>query len=265
MILNRLGNKRRMAARILPHIPEHRHWIEPFFGAGGLFFAKEKAPRNIVNDLDGEVYNLFCVAKDHPAELEAAWASMPLHEALWKHWKAETPADPVWRAVRFLFRSNFGFMGQPQTQRLNSKNAKRSLQERIAATGELLYDVEFTQCDFRTMLGRIPLSPNERKLAYVYADPPYLGTANNYGEAGQWSERDTADLVQTLVASGLRFGLSEFDHPVVVQLALDHGLHILDLGERKNLSNRRTELFITNVINAGVDGAQQRNGGKCRK
>lgn len=247
MILNRLGNKRRMAARILPYIPEHRHWIEPFFGAGGLFFAKPKAERNIVNDLDGEVYNLFCVVKDQPEALEAAWASMPLHEELWKHWKKETPTDPVWRAVRFLFRSNFGFLGKPQTLRLNSKNAKRSLQDRIMATRDALYDVEFTSCDFRAMLGRIPLSPREQELAYVYADPPYLGTANNYGDAARWKEQDTRDLVATLVASGLRFGMSEFDHPVVVQLALEHGLHVVSLGERKNLNNRRTELLITNV------------------
>lgn len=247
MILNRLGNKRRMAERILPHIPEHRHWIEPFFGAGGLFFAKPRAPRNIVNDLDGEVYNLFCIVKDRAGDLEAAWASMPLHEELWRRWKVETPSDPVWRAVRFLFRSNFGFFGQPQTLRLNSKNAKRSLHERIAATSALLYDVEFTQCDFRVMLGRIPLSPKEREEAYVYADPPYLGTANNYGEARKWTERDASDLVTTLVASGLRFGMSEFDHPVVVDLAMKSGLDVIGLGERKNLGNRRTEILITNV------------------
>lgn len=249
MVLNRLGNKRRMAARILPHIPEHRHWLEPFFGAGGLFFAKAKAQRSIVNDKDEEVYNLFCVIQDKSEELAEAWASMPLHESLWRRWKAEAPTDPVWRAVRFLFQSNFGFLGQPQTQRLNSKNAKRTLQERIGATLDLLYDVEFTCCDFRAFLGRIPLSPRERDLAFVYADPPYLGTANNYGAASRWTEHDTSDLFSTLVDSGLRFGISEFDHPTIVELAMHHQLHVLDLGERKNLGNRRTELFITNVNN----------------
>lgn len=158
MLLNRLGNKRRMAARILPYIPEHRHWIEPFFGAGGLFFAKPKALRNIVNDLDEEVYNLF-----------------------------------------------------------------------------------------RVMLDRIPLSPRERELAYVYADPPYLGTANNYASASSWTQKDASDLFDTLVRSGLRFGISEFDHPDIIELAEEHRLNVIDLGERKNIGNRRTEILITNV------------------
>lgn len=246
MILNRLGNKRRMAARILPFIPPHRHWIEPFFGAGGLFFAKPKAQRNIVNDRDGEVYNLFCVVQDRHQELAEAWASTPIHDLLWQQWKRDAPTDPVWRAVRFLYQSNYGYMGKPQTLRLNLKSTKRNLQDKIAATREALYDVEFMCCDFRAMLGRIPLSTAERRDAFVYADPPYLGTGNNYGEASKWKEQDTRDLLHLLAGSGLRFAMSEFDHPIVVQLALDLGLHVHDLGERKNMGNRRTELLLTN-------------------
>lgn len=251
MVLSRLGNKRRIARHILPHIPEHDLWLEPFFGAGGLFFAKPRARRNIVNDLDGEVFNLFTVIQERAPELETAWCATPIHEGLWRAWKQGVPTDPVWRAVRFLFISNFGFLGQPQTLRWNNKGAKRLLQERIASTRELLYDVEFMQVDFRAMLCRIPLSKGERARAFIYADPPYLGTSNNYGEAATWCERDTCDLFGELVASGLRFAISEFDHPVVLELAAHHGLRTVCVGERQNLRNRRVELLITNVDGAG--------------
>ncbi|MCW5900472.1 MAG: DNA adenine methylase [Flavobacteriales bacterium] len=247
MILTRLGNKRRIAAKILPHIPDHKLWLEPFFGAGGLFFSKQPAQRSIVNDLDGEVYNLFCVILDRSAELEEAWYNTPIHEDLWKHWKKEMPDDPVWRAVRFLLQSNFGFLGKPQTLQWNKKNAKRLLQERIATTRELLYDVEFMNCDFRNMLRRIPMSKNERANAFLYADPPYLGTDNNYGRAAAWCEQDTGDLFTELLASGLRFAISEFDNPVVLELAKEHDLRTIIIGERHNLRNRRTEIIITNV------------------
>lgn len=248
MVLTRLGNKRRIAHRILPHIPQHELWLEPFFGAGGIYFAKPRAKRNIVNDLDGEVYNLFCVIMDRTAELEEAWYAMPIHEDLWKGWKREVPTDPVWRAVRFLFLSNFGFLGKPQTLTWNKKNAKRLLQERIKATQELLYDVEFCNVDFRKFLGRLPLSKGDRARAFIYADPPYLDTANNYGEASAWSLQDTTDLFAELVASGMRFAISEFDHPEVLRLAQEHGLRVVNIGERFNLRNRRTELIITNNV-----------------
>lgn len=199
-----------------------------------------------MNDLDSEVYNLFTVIHDHAVELEEAWCSLPIHEDLWKGWKRSAPTDPVWRAVRFLFISNFGFLGQPQTLRWNNKGAKRLLQQRIAATQEALYDVEFMNVDFRQVLCRIPLSKGERGRAFIYADPPYLGTANNYGEASAWSVGDTRDLFGELAASGLRFAISEFDHPEVMALAEHHGLRTIKIGERHNLRNRRVELLITN-------------------
>lgn len=251
MVLYRLGNKQHIAGRIVPHIPPHQLWLEPFFGAGGLFFNKPRAPRNIVNDRDSEVYNLFCLVMDRPGDLEEAWCSMPIHEDLWKDWKRRCPTDPIWRAARFLFQSNFGFLGKPQTLVWNRKNAKRLLQERIRLTRELLYDVEFMNCDFRAMLGRIPLGKSDRRSAFVYADPPYLDTGNNYGAASKWSAADTRDLITMLEGSGMRFAMSEFDHPVVMELANEFGLRIIQLGDRQNLRNRRRELLLVNYTSAG--------------
>lgn len=59
MILRRLGNKQAIAEKIIPYFPAHKIYIEPFFGAGGMFFNKPKAKYNIVNDLDSDVFNLF--------------------------------------------------------------------------------------------------------------------------------------------------------------------------------------------------------------
>ena len=52
MILNRLGNKKRLAVDLIPYFPKHNTFIEPFFGAGGMFFYKQKAKYNFVNDLE---------------------------------------------------------------------------------------------------------------------------------------------------------------------------------------------------------------------
>ena len=80
MILNRLGNKRRLASKIITYIPNHTLYIELFFGAGGLFFNKKPiAPHNILNDLD-DVFSLlvgsghkFAISEfSHPQILELA-------------------------------------------------------------------------------------------------------------------------------------------------------------------------------------------------
>ena len=35
MILRRLGNKKKLAHKIIEYFPDHKIYIEPFFGAGG--------------------------------------------------------------------------------------------------------------------------------------------------------------------------------------------------------------------------------------
>lgn len=43
MILRRIGNKKRLLQKIISFFPKHEIYIEPFFGAGGIFFSKPLA------------------------------------------------------------------------------------------------------------------------------------------------------------------------------------------------------------------------------
>jgi site-specific DNA-adenine methylase len=79
MILRRIGNKQGIADKIQQYFPQHTIYIEPFFGAGGMFFNKPKAKYNIVNDLDSDVFNLFQVVSNQKDELEHAFFNMPIH------------------------------------------------------------------------------------------------------------------------------------------------------------------------------------------
>lgn len=82
MILRRLGSKQAIAKEIQQHFPTHKIYIEPFFGAGGMFFNKPKAKYNIVNDIDSDVFNLFQVVMNQKGELEKAFYIMPIHSDL---------------------------------------------------------------------------------------------------------------------------------------------------------------------------------------
>jgi DNA adenine methylase len=48
----RQGNKYPLKKKIIPEIPEHSKYIEPFCGTGAIFFNKQKASINVLNDLD---------------------------------------------------------------------------------------------------------------------------------------------------------------------------------------------------------------------
>ena len=87
MILRRLGTKKRIAHKIIAHFPLHKIYIEPFFGAGGMFFNKPKVKYNIVNDLDSDVFNLFQVVLNQKEDLEKTFYMMPIHSDLLEYWK----------------------------------------------------------------------------------------------------------------------------------------------------------------------------------
>lgn len=75
-ILKYPGAKNRIADWIVSFIPEHKVYLEPFFGGGAVFFHKQKSRIETINDLDNNVYTFFKVLRDKPEEL------------IWRLWKA---------------------------------------------------------------------------------------------------------------------------------------------------------------------------------
>ena len=59
------GSKWNIAGKLVSLIPEHHSYVEPYFGSGAVLFRKTPSDIETVNDLDGEVVNLFrCIQQD---------------------------------------------------------------------------------------------------------------------------------------------------------------------------------------------------------
>jgi len=251
-MLRRLGKKTKLAPKIISYFPEHSCYIELFFGAGGLFFNKPRAQYNFMNDIDNDVYNLFMVLKNSPDELYDKMEMTPTHSAIFKNWKTEQEVEPVWQAVRFLYLSNFSFNGAGHTLNFYLQNDKREVLKKIKTSLKKITEVQFFNYDFRECLNKIMYHrESEKSKTFIYADPPYLGTGNNYSQG--FTESDSIDLFNVLCNSGIRFAMSEFNNPFIIQQAKERNLNIIEIGERKTLKSRQTEILITNYeINQGV-------------
>jgi len=250
MILRRLGNKSRIAKEVQKYFPEHTMYIEPFFGAGGMFFNKPKAKYNILNDNDSEVFNLFNVVIHSEKELEDTFLKMPISEDLWNYWKKTQETDPILKALRFLFLSNYGFMGKPETLRFSTDNTSAVLLENLEKTHKFMFGAQFMNVDFSEVIKKIAVRHKaDKNNTFIYCDPPYLDTDNNY-QTG-FTPKDSEDLFQMLIGSGRKFAMSEFDHPKIMELAELHKLNIEIIGERENLKNRRVEILVTNYKTQG--------------
>lgn len=125
MILRRNGNKSQIADKIIPYFPPHKIYVEPFFGAGGMYFNKPKVKYNFLNDIDSDVFNLFMVVKENRQELYKRIEQMPIDQNLMRYWKKNQEEDPIWKAVRFLFLSNFTYLSKGYNVKFTADNSKR--------------------------------------------------------------------------------------------------------------------------------------------
>lgn len=60
-----LGGKSRLAPIIVPRIPDHDCYCEPFCGAAWILFSKEPSRCEVINDLDGEMVTFWRVVQNH--------------------------------------------------------------------------------------------------------------------------------------------------------------------------------------------------------
>lgn len=73
-VLKYPGSKWRLADWIVSLMPPHKSYLEPFFGSGAVFFKKSPSRIETINDLDGEIINLFRCIREQPEELMRAVA-----------------------------------------------------------------------------------------------------------------------------------------------------------------------------------------------
>jgi len=256
MILRRLGNKKKLAKQIQAFFPEHKIYIEPFFGAGGMFFNKPKAKYNIVNDLDSDVFNLFQVVMDQKDELERAFYMMPIHSDLLEYWKTNKETDPIKKALRFLFLSNFTFLGSGNGLRIGASGGtnKNIVVNNLNSTFDKLKNVQLNNCNYKKFINSIRFddrkNPTETNQTFIYADPPYINTNDNYSNS--FTKTDSLELFEALQKTGCRWAMSEFNNPFILDQAKQRGLNIHFLGSRQNLKNRRTEILVTNYENRQI-------------
>jgi DNA adenine methylase len=102
------GGKWRLAPWIIAHMPEHRIYVEPFGGAASVLLRKPRSYAEIYNDLDGEIVNLFRVARDNGPELKERLRMTPF--AREEFLESYVPSlDPIEQARRTVVRSYQGF------------------------------------------------------------------------------------------------------------------------------------------------------------
>jgi DNA adenine methylase len=185
------GGKWKLADWIIGHFPNHRVYVEPFGGGGSVLLRKPRCYAEIYNDMDGEIVNLFRVARDRGDELTKAISLTPFARDEFVLSYQDSPADPLEQARRTLVRSFMGFgsaavCGQSSGFRANSNRSGtapamdwRNFPSALPATIERLQGVVIENRQACQVM-----AAHDCPAALHYCDPPYVHDTRQRGNKG---------------------------------------------------------------------------------
>lgn len=207
----------------------------------------KKVKHVISNDLDSDIFNLYLVIEHRKDELLDLMQRTPVSQRLFNYWSKHQEQDSLYQAMRFIYLSNSGAYGHSSMIGINRNNTKSIM---LNAVKDFLIpnNILFVCKDFRQVLDTVHLRDliSDCKTTFVYADPPYVGTSTSYA---MFSAQDTEDLINILIASNMRFAISEFKGNQILDLATKYNLIVTTVCERFSCSQRtapRVEILLTN-------------------
>lgn len=242
-----MGGKRRLAKFILPEIEGHRTYVEPFCGGASLFFMKQECKVEVINDINGELINLYRVVKFHLDELvrHFRWALVSREEFMTA--KAQDPATltDVQRAARFYYLMKAGFGARATNP---SFGTARGTPPKLNL---LRMEDDLSAAHLRLARVTIENRPWDKCMATYdsaqacfYLDPPYWQTAGYGCDFGFEHYERMAQLMRSCQGKVV---LSINDHPDIRRVFDAFNVRPLDITYTVGVKSAdRKELLITN-------------------
>ena len=128
------GGKQQLAHRIVALMPAHRVYFEPFCGGAAVLFAKPRADRETLNDIDSRVVRFWRVLRDRPQDLADAVANSPYSREEWREADAlghqahgSDPGNPA--GLRRAHRRLSHGRGREEGRRMTNPSLRRDFSE----------------------------------------------------------------------------------------------------------------------------------------
>lgn len=234
-----MGGKRRLAKHLLPMFPEHSCYVELFAGGAALFFLRaEPAKVEVLNDLNGQLINLYRVVQHHFDEFvrQFEWTLTSREVFLRLQSIAPESMTDIQRAARFFFLQHNAFGGKPIDQHFGTATTGRAwnagqIADKLQAAKKRLDGVYIENESWERCFKRY-----DREHTFFYCDPPYWQTAG-YDRAFNWAQYEL--LAKSMAESKGKMMLSINDHPDILDLFKD--FHITRLELAYSISRDKTQ------------------------
>lgn len=224
-VLKYPGSKWSLASWIIGNFPpeyEKMTYLEPYFGSGAVFFNKKRSVVETINDIDGNVVNLFKVIRENADQLAWLVENTPWSRQEYKQ-SYELTGDNLEDARRFLVRMWMaigaktsditGWRNNIKGINGNVVHWNTKLPVRIIDTkARLLHSnscaVQIENQDALKLIERY-----NRENVLIYLDPPYkLSTRSKRIYKHEMKDSDHVKLLETIRDNKAKIILSGYDN-----------------------------------------------------
>lgn len=218
-LLHYPGSKWNMSNWIQEHMPEHKTYVEPFFGSGAVLFNKTPSKVETINDIDGDVVNLFKTIREKPMELAEAIELTPYSRQEYLS-SYTNEGDDIEKARRFLVRCWMAIGGKTSTRTgwrsIIEANGSyppkewKKLPYKMQKVADRLKDVQIEQQPATQIIERYA-----RADTLIYADPPYvIDTRTNKHYKHEMTLQEHEEMLDWLKDHPGSVLLSGYEHPL---------------------------------------------------
>lgn len=176
-ILKYPGAKARLAPWIVSFFPEHEIYLEPLCGSAAVLLCKRPSRQETINDVDGDVVNLFRVLRD-PIGSDVLSELVALTPYAEDERYESGPCSDIERARRYIARTNMSISGGQKYSSGFKHSVKANgprcpmvwdrMPEAIRDVSRRLKTVYVRNRDALELIPRYDVPG-----ALIYVDPPY--------------------------------------------------------------------------------------------
>lgn len=246
----RQGNKYYHRKDIIPIIPPHKRYVELFAGSGAIFYNKEKAEENILNDLDKGVVSRFNMIKKASLDLDKYRQDLNTIPKVKAFWDSPPKKTNEYKIIREIIQTCFGFSSNPVKVSKNiykPSNPFTKLKRSLDKWKEALKDTKIENKDYGAIIKKY-----DSLDTFFFLDPPYENTAEDweYAEDVDFNFERLANMLHTIKGN---FLMTINDSPNIRRLFKDFKIKTWNVrsgwsqattGTHSGL--RRGELLISN-------------------
>lgn len=254
--LSYYGGKAKMLKHIMPLIPSHKIYIEPFLGGGSVFWAKGPSFQEVLNDTNDNVINFYDILMNEPSALATMVGqtlySETMHSKAYYIYQNPYWFNPIERAWAIWMITNFSFANKigggwkfdtgSDGSHIGVTFARKQIEMRQMVFTKRLESVILSNRDANQVLSTWNLLD-----VFAYLDPPY--PESDQGHYKGYTIDMLMETVELLKKYKGKFMLSNYAHPKLIKVAKKQGWTIESFGMRLSVKVgewRKTEVLIMN-------------------